>query len=92
MHRAVAPLVEPTRRLARGEFDFVNDDLAHYFADVHDHVVRTNDQVETFRDLLHGVLEANLAQVGVQQNDDMRRITAWVGSSPCPPRSRGSTA
>ena len=79
LHRAIAPLVEPTRRLARAEFDFVHDDLAHYFADVHDHVVRTNEQVETFRDLLHGVLEANLAQVGVQQNDDMRRITAWVG-------------
>jgi magnesium transporter len=79
LHRAIAPLVEPTRRLARGDFDFVTDDLKHYFADVHDHVVRTNEQVESFRDLLHGILEANLAQVGVQQNDDMRRITAWVG-------------
>jgi magnesium transporter len=79
LHRAIAPLVDPTRRLARGEFDFVHEDLSHYFADVHDHVVRTNEKVETFRDLLHGVLEANLAQVGVQQNDDMRRITAWVG-------------
>jgi magnesium transporter len=79
LHRALAPLVEPTRRLAAGELDFVTEELAHYFADVHDHVVRTNDQVDSFRDLLHGILEANLAQVGVQQNNDMRRITAWVG-------------
>ena len=78
LHRAVAPLVEPLRRLARGEFDFVHDDLTHYFTDVHDHVVRTNDRVESFRELLHGVLDANLAQVSVRQNDDVRKISAWV--------------
>ena len=31
-----------------------------------------------FRDLLHGILDANLAQVGVRQNDDVRKISAWV--------------
>ena len=30
------------------------------------------------RDLLAGSLQANLAQVGVRQNDDVRRISAWV--------------
>jgi magnesium transporter len=78
MHRATAPLVEPLRRLAEGHFDFVHEDLRPYFRDVHDHAVRTNEQVEGFRDLLHGVLEANLAQVSVRQNEDMRKISAWV--------------
>jgi magnesium transporter len=78
LHRAVAPLVQPLRRLAGGEFDFVTEELKHYFADVYDHVVRTNERVEAFRDLLHGVLEANLAQVSVRQNEDMRKISAWV--------------
>jgi magnesium transporter len=78
LHRAVAPLVEPTRQLARAELDFVHEDLQHYFADVHDHVLRTNERVEIYRDLLHGVLEANLAQVSVRQNEDMRKISAWV--------------
>jgi magnesium transporter len=79
MHRATAPLVDPLRRLAEGHFEFVHDDLRPYFRDVYDHAVRTNEQVEGFRDLLHGVLDANLAQVSVRQNDDMRKITAWVG-------------
>ena len=78
LHRATAPLVEPLARLARGEFDFVNDELKAYFRDVYDHIVRENEQVEAFRDLLHSVLEANLAQVSVRQNDDMRKISAWV--------------
>jgi magnesium transporter len=78
LHRATAPLVDPLRRLADGQFDFVHGDLEPYFRDVHDHALRTNEQVEGFRDLLHGVLEANLAQVSVRQNDDVRRISAWV--------------
>jgi magnesium transporter len=78
LHRAVAPLVEPLRRLSRAEFDFVPEELSHYFADVFDHILRTNERVESFRDLLHGVLEANLAQVSVRQNEDMRKISAWV--------------
>ena len=30
------------------------------------------------RDLLNSVLEANLTQVGLRQNEDMRKISAWV--------------
>ena len=78
LHRATAPLIEPLRRLSEGHFAAVHDELRPYFRDVHDHALRTNDQVEGFRDLLHGVLEANLAQVSVRQNDDVRRISAWV--------------
>jgi len=36
------------------------------------------DQVESFDDLLTNILNANLAQVSVRQNADMRRISAWV--------------
>ncbi len=78
LHRATAPLVDPLARLTRASFPFVTEELQHYFRDVYDHIVRTNEQVEGFRDLLHGVLEANLAQVSVRQNEDMRRISAWV--------------
>jgi magnesium transporter len=77
-HKATAPLIEPLSKLARGDFGFVHEELATYFRDVYDHAVRTNEQVEGFRDLLHGALEANLAQVSVRQNEDMRKISAWV--------------
>jgi magnesium transporter len=35
-------------------------------------------RVEGFRDLLGSALQANLTQVTVRQNADMRRISAWV--------------
>jgi magnesium transporter len=78
LHRAVAPLAEPLGRLARGDYDLVHEDVRAYFADVHDHAVRAVQQIETFRDLLASALTANLSQISVRQNADMRRISAWV--------------
>jgi len=76
--RAVAPLVDPVDRLARGHYHQVHPEIRAYFNDVNDHLIRSRDQLDQMRDLLAGSLQANLAQVGVRQNEDMRRISAWV--------------
>ncbi len=76
--QAVAPLAEPLEDLAEGRVTKAEHALLEYFRDVHDHVVRTTERVEGFDNLLDGALSANLAQVGVRQNEDMRKITAWV--------------
>ena len=78
MQRAVVPLAAPVDRLARGHFDLVSPELRDYFRDVHDHLLRVAGRVEGFRDLLSSALQANLTQVTVRQNEDMRRISAWV--------------
>jgi magnesium transporter len=78
MQRAVVPLAAPVDRLARGHFDLVSPELRDYFRDIHDHVLRVASRVEGFRDLLGSALQANLTQVTVRQNADMRRISAWV--------------
>jgi magnesium transporter len=83
-HRAIAPLVEPLDRLSLGRVPFVSEDLVPYFRDVYDHVLRADEQVGEFRDLLTSVLEANLTQVSVRQNEDMRRISAWVAIAAVP--------
>jgi magnesium transporter len=76
--RAVAPLVDPVERLANGQFELVHPDIQTYFRDVSDHLVRAAEQIESDRDILTSVLTANLTQVGVRQNEDMRRISAWI--------------
>jgi len=78
IHEAVAPLPEELDRLARGHRELIPDDMLPYFRDVHDHVLRLVTQVESFRDLLTSVLTANLTQVTVRQNEDMRKISAWA--------------
>ena len=76
--QAVSPLIDPLEDLAQGKVTKAEDPLLEYFRNVHDHVVRITERVEGFDTLLDGALSANLAQVGVRQNEDMRKITAWV--------------
>ena len=82
--RAVEPLVPALERLATRPFTVIQPQLQPYFRDVHDHLLRVNTQVEQFRDLLSTALGANLTQVSVRQNEDMRRITAWVAIAAVP--------
>ncbi|MET0491108.1 MAG: magnesium and cobalt transport protein CorA [Acidimicrobiales bacterium] len=77
-HRATVPLVDPVERLAEGKVPNVHGTIQPYFRDVHDHLVRVTERVVADRDLLNSVLEANLTQVGIRQNEDMRKISAWV--------------
>jgi magnesium transporter len=77
--RAATPLVEPVDKLARGHFELIHPEIRTYFRDVNDHLIRVQEQLESFSDLLNSVLQANLAQVTVRQNADMRKISAWVG-------------
>jgi magnesium transporter len=75
---AVGPLVDPVDHLAKGRYEVIHEDVRTYFRDVNDHLLRTHDQLESYRDLLTSILSANLAQVTVRQNEDVRRISAIV--------------
>jgi magnesium transporter len=77
-NRASGPLLEPVDRLARGQYDLVHPEVRAYFRDVSDHLLRVHEQLEGYRDLLTSILEANLAQVTVRQNEDVRKISAIV--------------
>ena len=76
--KATAPLVEPIERLARGHYELIHPEIRDYFRDVNDHLIRARDQLDAMRDLLSSSLQANLTQIGVRQNEDVRRISAWV--------------
>ena len=76
--RATGPLRPALRELTLPDVPNVDPELAPYFRDVADHAARIADQVEGFGALLAGTLQATLTQVSVRQNEDMRRISAWV--------------
>lgn len=83
-HRHTKPLLEVLTRLETGQVPSCGPGLSHYFRDVHDHVLRVVGEIENFRDLLSDALGANLAQVSVRQNDDMRKISAAVAVAAVP--------
>ncbi|MGC1852658.1 MAG: magnesium/cobalt transporter CorA [Solirubrobacterales bacterium] len=75
---AAAPLSAALDEIVRGHFEVVSTDLHEYFRDVHDHLRRVEGRIAAFRELLGSALHANLTQVSVRQNEDMRKISAWV--------------
>ena len=84
-YRATFPLAEPLQKLARGDFaKLVHPQVQSYFRDVHDHLLKVVGALDGFRDMLTSVLEANLTQISVRQNDDMRKISAWVAIAVVP--------
>ncbi|MFF4226853.1 magnesium/cobalt transporter CorA [Streptomyces abikoensis] len=82
--RAMLPLVEPMARLSATELPFVDEKSWPFFRDVSDHLARANESVEGLDRLLSDILSAHLAQMGVQQNDDMRKISAWAAMAAVP--------
>jgi magnesium transporter len=78
MRRAVSPLKDPMMRFASGTVTGVPPESAPFFRDIHDHLVRVSEVIETLDNLLSTAFDAQLARIGVQQNEDMRKISAWV--------------
>ncbi len=78
LKRAVAPLAEPLRLLATRPYPVMHSEIREYFRDVEDHLSRVREQVESFDELLTSILQASLAQSTMAENEDMRKISAWV--------------
>lgn len=78
--RASVPLVDVLERIIRADLPAGCSDsvLDSYHRDVHDHVLRVQGRLESARDTLSAAFEANLAQVSVRQNEDMRAISGWA--------------
>ena len=76
-HRAVIPL-EPAMAALVDGVEPLDPAAREYFRDVHDHVLRVSEEVIALDALLDSALNANVAQVGMRQNEDMRKISAWV--------------
>jgi magnesium transporter len=76
VRRAVLPLRDPIGRFANGTVHGIDRDAAPYFRDVGDHLARTAETVDELDSLLSTAFEAHLARISVQQNEDMRKISA----------------
>jgi magnesium transporter len=83
--RAAVPLSAPLRMLHDGSRSpLPQKEVRLLFRDVADHLLRVIDHVESYDRLLTDILNAHLAQISVQQNSDMRKISAWVAIAAVP--------
>jgi len=83
--RAAMPLSEPLKTLHLSPRSPVPEgELRLLLRDVSDHLHAVIDHIESYDRLLTDMLGAHLSQLSVQQNDDMRKISAWVAIAALP--------
>ncbi|CAM00383.1 magnesium transporter [Saccharopolyspora erythraea NRRL 2338] len=78
LRRSVMPLAKPLQRLAEGYTPMVPEEVRSYFRNVDDHLATVSERVASFDELLTTLVDATLAKITLQQNTDMRKISAWV--------------
>lgn len=75
MRRAVWPLREVVNRLERSDSPFIQDHTLLYLKDAYDHVTMVIDSIETYRDILAGMLDIYLSSVSNRLNEVMMVLT-----------------
>jgi magnesium transporter len=76
VRKLIAPEREVLQVLSRGDVECYGPEERRYFQDVYDHVVRVTDEIDTLRDLVSNVVDANLAAVSNRLNEVMKVLTA----------------
>jgi magnesium transporter len=77
-YRAVHPLLTALDSLAARSRQGVPKLLRNHLRDVEDHVRRVEEEVVSQREVLASIFQANLAVIGLQQNDVVRKISGWA--------------
>jgi magnesium transporter len=75
MRKGVWPLREVTAALERGESSLICDTSRIFFRDTYDHTIQVIDGVETFRDLLSGMLDLYMSSMSNRTNEIMKFLT-----------------
>jgi magnesium transporter len=75
LRKSVWPLREVVGGLERSESTLICDSTHPYLQDVYDHIIQVIDAVETFRDILSGMLDLYLSSVSNRMNEVMKVLT-----------------
>jgi magnesium transporter len=75
LRKSVWPLREVISGLERAESDLIKDATGIFFRDVYDHTIQVIDTVETYRDMLSGMLDMYLSSVSNRMNEVMKVLT-----------------
>jgi len=78
LRKAVAPLVEVCQRLEHADDVLIEPQMQPLFRDVHDHVRRVQEEIDSLREVLAFAFEASLMAGQSQQNAITRKLAAWA--------------
>lgn len=84
LYLAIEPLHEPLARLGHRLGEAASTEVRGEIEEAGEILATMVQRIHSLSDLLDAAIDANLAQIGLQQNEDMRRISAWVAMAAVP--------
>ena len=75
LRKAVWPLREMVGSLSRSDSPLIREPSVIYFRDIYDHTVQVIDTIETYRDMLSGMLDIYLSSISNRMNEVMKVLT-----------------
>ena len=84
LRNAVWPLTSALAKLQNEYADLLPKEIRRYMRDVADHQSQAADLIGSYDDMLTSLVQAALARAELRQNQDMRKISAWVAIAAVP--------
>ena len=84
LRRAVSPLTLELQRIGTDYDDLISVEVRRYMRDVLDHNIQASDRITSFDEMLSSLVQAAVGKVAMQQNIDMRKISAYVAIAAVP--------
>ncbi len=84
LRRAVSPLTDDLEWLIKDNTDLLAKEVRRQMRDVLDHQIIAAEEIAEYDEMLSSLVQAALAKVGMQQNQDMRKISAWAAMAAVP--------
>jgi magnesium transporter len=75
LRKAVNPLREALGTIVKGETSFVEEENLRYFADIYDHSINVIDALDTYQDLLSGLMDIHINTLNTKTNKVMKLLT-----------------
>ena len=89
LRRAVAPLTLGLQRIGTDHNDLISIEVRRYMRDVLDHNIQASDRITSYDEMLSSLVQAAAGKVAMQQNIDMRKISAYVAIAAVPTAMAG---
>ncbi|WP_243312123.1 magnesium/cobalt transporter CorA [Fundidesulfovibrio agrisoli] len=77
LRKYIFPLREVVAKLEKGGNELISDNTIFYLRDLYDHTIQVMDTVETFRDMLSGMVELYLSNISLKMNEIMKVLTMF---------------
>jgi magnesium transporter len=77
LRKAVWPLRDVVAAMQRAESPLIHDNTELYLRDLHDHVIRVTDSIDTYRDMLSSMQDVYLSSLSNRTNEIMKVLTLF---------------